>query len=553
MAHDQPFLVPIVVDDTPDAAARVPERFRERQWTHLKGGETPAAFCDRVKRLLGGSDGEPPRIHPGLRGSPAAAPPVKPSHPWVLPIIVGLVVVLLITFMLRPRHSPKEIAELVAMAEKFSEPTAVPVSEAQQLVAKAWEQIDKTGIGPEELELADGYCKHAAELDPADAEVWAAWSQVNSLYVAYQFDKTPARREAARSDAARALKLAPESYEARLAQACFLFRTDSPVIDPSASESVMEADRLLRQLLQEKPDEPRALSAFGGVREKLGHLDEGRHAFMLLTRNPEYAARAWRDFAFLEYYFAHDGSAGEALIDRSLAIQQYWGNLSVKAAIAQYWLGDMASAKAAMDRIPLPVMQTDWGVGRAFELYYCLRKPDEWLDFIRGIPRDWIDSSMFDGPTAWQIELALHQAGRNEAADIEWQSALKLVEHRLADQPTSGDLLSWKGKLLTRLGEYAEAEKFLKLANDVDGNERFYDLVDLKIAEGKPDAAMDLMEHEPDYLFSAAYMSLNPDWDPLRNNPRFRALLARFEADPRRSPNAPKPLADTPAPAGVRN
>jgi hypothetical protein len=28
MAHDQPFLVPVVVDDTPDAAARVPERFK---------------------------------------------------------------------------------------------------------------------------------------------------------------------------------------------------------------------------------------------------------------------------------------------------------------------------------------------------------------------------------------------------------------------------------------------------------------------------------------------------------------------------------------------
>jgi hypothetical protein len=35
MAHDQPFIVPVVVDDTADSAARVPERFRERQWTRL--------------------------------------------------------------------------------------------------------------------------------------------------------------------------------------------------------------------------------------------------------------------------------------------------------------------------------------------------------------------------------------------------------------------------------------------------------------------------------------------------------------------------------------
>ena len=38
MAADQPFLVPVVVDDVPDADPRVPERFREVQWTKLPGG-----------------------------------------------------------------------------------------------------------------------------------------------------------------------------------------------------------------------------------------------------------------------------------------------------------------------------------------------------------------------------------------------------------------------------------------------------------------------------------------------------------------------------------
>src|SRR5687767_14731768 len=32
MDDDMPFLVPVVIDDTPEASARVPERFRERQW-----------------------------------------------------------------------------------------------------------------------------------------------------------------------------------------------------------------------------------------------------------------------------------------------------------------------------------------------------------------------------------------------------------------------------------------------------------------------------------------------------------------------------------------
>ena len=52
MAHDQPFLVPVVVDDTADADARVPERFRERQWMRLSGGETPSGFCEGTRMKI---------------------------------------------------------------------------------------------------------------------------------------------------------------------------------------------------------------------------------------------------------------------------------------------------------------------------------------------------------------------------------------------------------------------------------------------------------------------------------------------------------------------
>jgi len=46
--------------------ARVPDRFRERQWTRLPGAATPAEFAERVQRLL--SSGAAP------------APPVAPPH-----------------------------------------------------------------------------------------------------------------------------------------------------------------------------------------------------------------------------------------------------------------------------------------------------------------------------------------------------------------------------------------------------------------------------------------------------------------------------------------
>jgi len=48
------FLLPVAIDDTRDDDERVPERFREVQWTRLPAGETPPAFVERVQRLLAG-------------------------------------------------------------------------------------------------------------------------------------------------------------------------------------------------------------------------------------------------------------------------------------------------------------------------------------------------------------------------------------------------------------------------------------------------------------------------------------------------------------------
>jgi len=52
MAHKRAFLLPVVIDDTVERGASVPEKFHELQWTRLPGGETSPAFVERVQRLL---------------------------------------------------------------------------------------------------------------------------------------------------------------------------------------------------------------------------------------------------------------------------------------------------------------------------------------------------------------------------------------------------------------------------------------------------------------------------------------------------------------------
>jgi TolB-like protein len=79
ISADQAFLLPVVIDDTRDDDERVPDRFREVQWTRLPGGVTPAAFVERVRRLLSGKlSQEPTRTASAAARMPAAPPTRRP-------------------------------------------------------------------------------------------------------------------------------------------------------------------------------------------------------------------------------------------------------------------------------------------------------------------------------------------------------------------------------------------------------------------------------------------------------------------------------------------
>lgn len=74
MADDQPFFVPVILGDIAEPTARVPEKFRERQWTRLNDEASITAFADRVAKLLGGG-GSP------AQSVPKAAPRAEVGTP----------------------------------------------------------------------------------------------------------------------------------------------------------------------------------------------------------------------------------------------------------------------------------------------------------------------------------------------------------------------------------------------------------------------------------------------------------------------------------------
>lgn len=64
MAEDQPFLLPVVIDDTQEPSARVPDRFRERQWSRVTNASSANIFAAHAVRLAGatGPAGPVPKV-----------------------------------------------------------------------------------------------------------------------------------------------------------------------------------------------------------------------------------------------------------------------------------------------------------------------------------------------------------------------------------------------------------------------------------------------------------------------------------------------------------
>jgi TolB-like protein len=87
MADDHLFLLPVVIDDTSEAGARVPEKFLAVQWTRLPGGQSTAALAALCRRLIGGQGAGPapaaaaaPPRTPGERGKPARPAAAVPAR-----------------------------------------------------------------------------------------------------------------------------------------------------------------------------------------------------------------------------------------------------------------------------------------------------------------------------------------------------------------------------------------------------------------------------------------------------------------------------------------
>jgi tetratricopeptide (TPR) repeat protein len=527
MAEEKAFLLPIVIDDTLEAAAKVPDRFREVQWTRLRLEETPTQFAARVRSLLRGADeGVGRRTEDGGRKRPE-----RVSGWWtrVMPlagILFGLI------FATRPmwRSKPGRETNPAPVAVAAPAPAAPPVpavSEARKLMARAktlyepWE-----GATREDFTLAAQMLQRATELDPTDGEVWAAAALLACGQIALRHDPTPARVEAARIAAERATRLAPESKQARFAQA-FYFRNQAATIK--------ESDRILGELAEQPPDDALLLRTYAVVLRNQRKFDESLKVLDRAAALPGAEASS----ALSRYYVlsaAQRYAEAEAALDTALA--RYPASYLYREKARCLWLyhGDVAGATALIAKVPATDLLEDTGAYWAFQLWLMHRQPDKAWAVLSGVQRDLIECGEFRGPKAFLIGKAHQMAGRSDAARAEWAAALRVVEQQLATQPSAIHWVYWKARLLAVLDRKEEAEAGLKTFDQLRGAKVLTDdSIPIYLALGRKTEVLDALDKgyaatvaRANALQLTAYrnnLKFNTEWDALRDEARFGKLV----------------------------
>lgn len=551
------FILPIVIDDTREPDALVPDRFRAVQWTRLRGGEVPAEVQRRFLKLwshrtgvlrnneaMGTGAAQETRVPASARD--AVGKPGARHYAFVAAAMLALIAGA--GWWLLGRKSPALPPPSAATTAVKPAPAAAPLSEARQLLAKTGVLMDALDNSRDDFKLAEDLIAQAKARDSMDAEVWATEAQLHERYLIRGWDVSDTRREAARAAAQRALRLDPRSFEARFAQAGLLGET---------GRDGAEKERQLRELRTERPVDQRVLRMLAVVIDRLGRMDESAAIADESAALPGGDPLALYNKS-LGFWFAGRTVEAETAIQASLAQQPFTGALMMAMWYRIALHGDLDGARSFVARIEPGQLIEDRAAFFAFYLEFLAHRPDAAIARLQAVPRDWLNDFWYRGPKGWLVGDALDLGGRHDAAVIEWTAALKLVEQRLATSPSNASLIYNRTSLLIRLGQREEAERqfavLLQMNVNVDISSsgvfaKCHALLGHKVEALKAIAA-GLAGRSHAVIFPSGALRLDPVYDSLRGEPEFAKLIAEAEALERTTPAAaPKSNLTTTAPA----
>jgi tetratricopeptide (TPR) repeat protein len=515
MSDDQAFLFPVLIDDTPEPAARVPDRFREVQWTRLAPDEPATALAARVAAVLGRSGhADVPPVR-----APASSPPRRKPATWIPWAALGLGLVGAAFFILRPHGNQP--------APATSATPAAPTSKAEQLVAQARGLYEPWDFATaDDFKLADRLLKEATDLEARSAEAWAALAIVSYALNVFGADRSEARDVILRTAAERAFKLAPESEQARLAMALRHRRV------PGNDEAALA---MLEALAKQRPTDRFILRQLGSTlsakERDADALARYQQAAALPGGDPIALVSQARTLQRLRRV-----DEAEAAVDAALRARPDYGYAHViRIGLRFYERGDLERTKDALREIPAGVLSDERVASLAAIMWYIARDAEAASNALRYVSRDYVESNVATLPKGFLAGVIHQLAGRRDAALLEWRQALRVLQQRLDANSTSAGDVGDKAMLLALLGEREPATEALRAYEQL----RRLPAGQASIATWQVYAELDRGDEVLDFFGErlrtlgkdgaqtyAAIIRYHPALDRFREQPRFKELAS---------------------------
>jgi len=367
--------------------------------------------------------------------------------------------------------------------------------------------------------------EQAVELDPGFAVAHAMLSEVHSALYHFRLDFTAERLDMAKASAERALQLEPDLPEGNRALGWYYYW------------GFRDYDRALEQFAiaaERHPNDANIFSAVHSIAKRQGRWDDALQALEDCRRvDPQsYLAAVYSAVVYIPLR-AFERAQEE--VRRAIAIAPdrytayFLGGFNYLA-----WDGSTDRARRLFESAPKP----DFPLF-LLELDLYDRKPRSALARLNDTAIDtFVDQGLFAPKDLLRCR-CLSEMDEEQAAKEACGSAIVELVRELEARPHDHRLHISLGHAYALLGQSEDAMRageraaaLVPISKDMEeGTGQAIELAKIYASVGEADKALDLIEELlsiPSWL-SVGLLRLDPVWDPLRDHPRFQALLERYD------------------------
>jgi TolB-like protein/Flp pilus assembly protein TadD len=371
--------------------------------------------------------------------------------------------------------------------------------------------------------------ERAVEIDPGFALAYAKLSTAHARLYYFLYDFSEGRRLKAKTALDKAAELAPGDPMVHLASGYY-----NLLVERDVPKALGEFDIAARDL----PDDADLLQAMAdGFREQGQWTEAIEHYRRASELNPR-SASLWVDLADTHWWMRRYTEANAAC-DKALALapDQMWPYLS-KAFNFWSWKGELKESRAVLEAMPTDI-RDDWVDWAWFMQNLLEGKYRGALDRIASKSDGWIRIKVGAQPVSLLSAQVYEYLGEPERALTHYQTATVTLEAEVQAHPEDPRYHSSLGVTYAALGrkedairEGKRAVELLPMSKDaVYGIPYVIDLAHIYTLIGDHQAAMEELGRllsVPSWI-SPAWLGADPRWNRLRDDPRFKQLIKKYE------------------------